>query len=77
MRFEIDKYNDAATDELKSRTNFVFETGVKIRTTVSTSFLRFLNPVTDFWGVRLGIKNRGFMKIDQLTYILEIGAGVW
>ncbi len=75
--FEYDRYDDSETGELKSRTDFVFETGIKLRTTVSTSFLRFLNPITDFWGVRLGIKNRGFMRIDQLTYVFEIGAGVW
>jgi hypothetical protein len=32
---------------------------------------------TDFWGVRIGIKNYGFFDIDKLTYVLEFGAGVW
>jgi hypothetical protein len=36
--------------------------------------LRFL-PFTDFWGIRMGLKNRGFWDIERLTYVFEIGAG--
>ena len=51
--------------------------GIKIRGNVKFSPLKFLGFLTDFWGARLGIKNRGFMKIEELTYVFEIGAGVW
>ena len=75
--FEIDHYDDPASNAEKKRTDFVMETGLKFRSTVKPTFLKFLSPITDFWGVRLGIKSRGFMKIDQFTYVFEIGAGAW
>jgi len=77
LGFEIDKTNIPGTNETESRTDFVFETGIKLRGNVKYSPLKFLGFLSDFWGVRLGIKNRGFMDIDQLTYVFEIGAGVW
>ena len=58
-------------------TDFVYEAGVKFRVNLSTSPMKFLGFLTDFWGLRAGIKNHGFFKIDKLTYVLEIGAGVW
>lgn len=57
------------------RTDFVLETGVKFRAQIGRSPLRFLSVLTDFWGVRLGVKNYGFHDIDRLTYVVEIGAG--
>ena len=75
--FEIDRYVVGETNEEKKRTDFVMETGVKFRSTVKPTFLNFLSPLTDFWGFRIGIKNRGFMAIDHITYVLEIGAGAW
>ena len=60
-----------------SHTNFVLETGVKLRVNISRSPLRFLGVLTPFWGVRAGIKNYGFTDIDRLTYVFEVGAGVW
>jgi len=57
------------------RTDFVLETGVKFRAQLGHSPLKFLTFFTDFWGFRAGIKNYGFFDIDQLTYVLEIGAG--
>jgi hypothetical protein len=53
---------------------FVMETGIKFRANIAHSGVKFL-PFTDFWGVRLGIKNRGFWDVDRLTYVIEIGAG--
>ena len=41
---------------------------------IAYSPLRFL-PFTDFWGVRLGVKNWGFWDIERMTYVMEIGAG--
>lgn len=74
---ELNKFNDEQTGELKKETNFVMETGIKLRANVRFSFLKFLSVLTDFWGVRLGIKNVGFMEIKRLSYVFEIGAGVW
>lgn len=53
---------------------FVLETGLKFRANIAYSPLGFL-PFTDFWGVRLGVKNRGFWDVERLTYVIEIGAG--
>jgi hypothetical protein len=53
---------------------FVMETGLKFRANIAHSSLRFL-PFTDFWGVRVGVKNWGFWAIDRMTYVLELGAG--
>lgn len=57
--------------------NFVMETGVKFRVNITKSPLRFLSFLTEFMGVRAGIKNTGFFDVDRLTYVLEFGAGVW
>ena len=59
-----------------SEWDFVLETGLKFRANLGHTPLKFL-PFTDFWGVRIGIKNYGFFDIDKLTYVLEFGAGVW
>jgi hypothetical protein len=74
---EWDKYDDPVTNSVQKRTDFVFETGLKFRGNVKFSPLKFLSVLTDFWGARVGIKNRGYMDIDELSYIFEIGAGVW
>ncbi|HMS63977.1 MAG TPA: hypothetical protein PKD83_01845 [Ignavibacteria bacterium] len=58
-------------------TDFAFETGIKIRGNVTYSPLKFLSFLSPLWGIRLGIKNKGFMSIDHLNYIIEVGAGVW
>jgi hypothetical protein len=54
--------------------NFVLETGFKFRGNIAYSPLKFL-PFTDFWGIRVGLKNYGFWDIDRLTYVIQIGAG--
>ncbi len=67
-------------DELgnsKRNTDFVMETGLKFRANVIFSPLKFLSFLTDFWGVRIGIKNKGFPLIKNLGYVFEVGAGVW
>ncbi len=75
--FEIDYYDVPDVADLQRRTDFVFESGIKLRGNVKYSPLKFLGILTDFWGVRLGVKSRGFMKIDDLSYVFEFGAGVW
>jgi hypothetical protein len=62
-------------DVTRRRTDFVLDTGLKFRTQVGQSPLRFLSFLTEFWGLRLGVKNYGFFDIDRLTYVVEIGAG--
>jgi len=61
--------------ESSSQTDFVLETGLKFRAQIGSTPLKFLSFFTDFWGIRAGIKNYGFFDIDQLTYVLEVGAG--
>lgn len=82
----LDPYFSVGADFTKYRqdsvttyvqTDFAFETGIKIRANLSYSPLKFLSFISPFWGVRLGIKNKGFMSIDHLNYIIEFGAGVW
>ena len=55
--------------------DFVLDMGFKFRGQVGKSPLSFLTVLNEFWGVRLGIKNYGMSDIDELTYIMEIGAG--
>ena len=57
--------------------DFVLETGLKFRANVIFSPLKFLSFLTDFWGLRIGIKNTGFPLIKNLGYTFELGAGVW
>ncbi len=54
--------------------NFVMESGVKFRVGMP---LKPFRKLIDFWGIRLGIKNTGFIDIDKLTYVIEFGAGAW
>jgi hypothetical protein len=74
---EWDEFDVKGTGEVDKRTDFVFETGIKIRGNVKFSPLKFLSVLADLWGIRFGIKNRGWMDINELTYVIEIGAGVW
>lgn len=69
------EFNEKDSSEVESV--FVLEAGIKFRGNVSYSPLKFLSFLSPFWGLRLGIKNEGFMKINKISYILELGAGVW
>ena len=55
----------------------VIEQGIKFRATVSHSPLKFLGKLTDFWGVRFGLKARGLMPVQDWNYVIEIGAGTF
>jgi hypothetical protein len=68
---------EVVNGESQTDTEFVLETGVKFRVNISTSAFKFLGVLTDFWGLRAGIKNKGFFDIDHLTYVFEFGAGAW
>jgi len=59
-------------------TDMMTETGVKFRLNMSHTPLKFLSKLgTDFWGVRVGVKNKGIFNWDSIGYCLEVGAGVW
>jgi hypothetical protein len=60
-----------------TESNFVFETGVKFRLNLTFTPLKFLTTLTDFWGIRFGIKNIGAFNINRMYYVIEIGAGTW
>jgi len=54
------------------------ETGIKFRLNMNHSPLSFLTALgTDFWGMRIGIKNKGIFNWDSIGYAVEFGAGVW
>ncbi|MCI0472826.1 MAG: hypothetical protein L0Y76_04500 [Ignavibacteria bacterium] len=75
---EIDKEpKQDKPEEIGTTSYFVLETGIKFRANLKFSPLKFLTYLTDLWGVRLGIKNKGFPEVDHLQYNIEIGAGVW
>ena len=69
--------DEIINDEKVSKTWFVLETGLKFRVNISTSPVKFLGFLTDFWGVRAGIRNYGALDIKNLVYVAEIGAGVF
>jgi len=75
--YEWDKIDRPEGDGTFNEDDFVLETGIKFRGNVSHSPLKFLATITDFWGLRLGVKNKGFWKIDNLHYVMEVGAGTW
>ncbi len=77
LGLEVDNYFKGSDSNAVTSTDFAFETGIKLRGNVTYSPLKFLGFISPFWGVRLGIKNKGFMAIDHLNYVIEIGAGVW
>jgi len=65
-------------DESNLHTDMMTETGIKFRLNMSHTPLKFLGALgTDFWGVRIGIKNKGIFNWDAIGYALEVGAGVW
>ncbi len=68
---------DSGAGVTERRTDFVLETGFKFRTQVGQSPLKFLSFLTDFWGMRVGIKNYGFFDVDRFKYVVEIGAGAF
>jgi hypothetical protein len=64
-----------STGAIVGKWAFVFETGIKFRVNINETPVKVLHHFTDYWGLRLGIKNRGFPSINKLTYVFELGAG--
>ncbi|MFT5232724.1 MAG: hypothetical protein ACI9UK_001226 [Candidatus Krumholzibacteriia bacterium] len=59
-------------------TDMMTETGVKFRVNMNHSPLKFLTALgTDFWGMRIGVKNKGIFNWESIGYAVEFGAGVW
>jgi len=54
---------------------FVLETGIKFRVNINETPLKALHVLTDYWGLRAGLRYRGAMNINRLGYVLEFGAG--
>ncbi len=76
---EWDWYEDEAdsTRATSMRTDFILETGFRLRFNLAHSPFSFLSFLTDFWGVSAGLKNYGAFDIDRLTYVVEVGSGTW
>ena len=68
------QYLDEHTD---TTAHFAFETGVKFRGNLAHTPLKFMTLLTDFWGLRVGLKYLGFAAVDDLSFVVEVGAGVW
>ena len=69
--WEWDKDEDGTT-----HTDQMTEAGIKMRFNMNATPLKFLTVLgTDFWGVRLGMKNKGFLNWESIGYALEVGAG--
>ena len=63
---------DDGSDRTESA--FAAETGFKFRFRAP---LRALEGVMPFWGIRMGVRSRGALDIEGLTFIFEFGGGVW
>ena len=66
--------NKRFDDTIEYDTDFVAEVGFKFRFRAPTRAFAALTP---FWGVRLGVKSVGALDIDGLSFIFEVGGGVW
>ncbi len=75
LGFELER--ERIQDRTDTTAHFAFETGVKLRGNLAHSPLKFMTVLTDFWGLRAGIKYLGFAAIDDLAFVVEFGAGVW
>ena len=63
------------SDGTDTKTEFMVETGVKLRFSIAHSPMKFMSAVTDFWGLRIGVKNFGLSDWSYLGWIFELGAG--
>lgn len=61
----------------RTSTYFATEAGVKLRFSVAHSPLAFFAKLTDFWGLRAGIRYRGYKEFSELGYVIEVGAGTF
>jgi hypothetical protein len=73
---EVDREDDGLGGETRD-TAFITETGFKIRGVVSHSPLSFLSGLSSFWGLRVGMRYKGFDNFHEIGYVIEIGAGAF
>ena len=77
----IDQYFSAGAEwdweDGKTTTWFATEAGLKLRFSVAHSPLGFLSKLTDFWGLRAGIRYRGYQRFSELGYVIEVGGGTF
>ena len=71
----VEWYDVTESGVTNRRTDFVLDAGFKFRTQIGQTPLKFLSVLTDFWGLRVGVKNYGFFDIDRFSYVIELGAG--
>jgi hypothetical protein len=55
----------------------VIEQGVKFRVSVAHTPLKFMAKLTDFWGLRFGLKARGMFPVSDWNYVVELGSGTF
>ena len=72
---DVKTVNNIGNSEKKS--DFVIETVLKFCANLIFSPLKFLNFITVFWEVIIGIKNKGFPLIKNLGCFFEISTSVW
>jgi len=65
------------SDGNSTESHAMTEAGIKLRFNMGGSKLKFLTAMTDFWGIRMGVKNWGIWNWDHIGYAIEVGAGVW
>ena len=77
----IDQYFAAGaewdSEDAGTTTYFATEAGLKFRFSIAHSPVGFLSKLTDFWGLRAGIRYRGYKHFSDLGYVIEIGAGTF
>jgi len=69
--------NEEIAGHTDSTALFAFETGAKFRGNLAHTPLKFITFLTDFWGLRVGLQYLGFAEVDDLNFVVEVGAGVW
>lgn len=74
---EWDKSTNSTTNTTSTVAYFVGEIGMKFRVNMVHTPAKFLARITDFWGVRTGVKATGGFDIKELSYVLEFGAGTF
>jgi hypothetical protein len=74
---EWDDVRNASDSTSSEVAYFVGELGMKFRVNMVHTPAKFLAKITDFWGVRTGVKATGGFDIKQLSYVIEVGAGTF
>jgi hypothetical protein len=77
----IDQYLSAGVeidkDGSDSKTWFASEAGLKFRFNIAHTPISFMSKLTDFWGLRAGIRYRAYKSFTDIGYVIEIGAGTF